>query len=378
MILEKINKSQRGCAEHLAKISGYYSSGTNLMRVLRNPSKEFDNLNALIRIIRYLFGDDEKKLMVQYSTEVDVNNKSARHILEYLSTNRLLDSMKNLIDKMANCKNRESREYAKVYQLQYQRHTDYYSLDTESFIKSINEIKTNVKELKVYLNLLKFYLAYYIQDYRMASSLSKIISLDIDDIKDEYIKSAYKAKYDEALSYIYLRVFNQPEESREKSEAVLNNTVGLGAITYAYYTMGCSYMFSSYDQSLGYLNKSIELYKSLNLESAVKDVKEKVDLLNVIWEKNEDIYSITPKLLQDSKRGVLQESSLMRFKDEIDISFYYLIRGILDNNTDQLLLSLIEFIKIGDTFMGNLPKLELLRRGFNEEVLKALISINQY
>jgi hypothetical protein len=28
--------------------------------------------------------------------------------------------------------------------------------------------------------------------------------------------------------------------------------------------------------------------------------------------------------------------------------------------------------------MGNLPKLELLRRGFNEEVLKALISINQY
>jgi hypothetical protein len=378
LILEEINKSQRGCAEKLAKISGYYSSGTNLTRVLRDPKKEFDNLNALIRIVRYLFEDDEKKLMQQYSNEVDVNNKSARHMLEYLSSNRLLDSMKNLIDRMAKCKNRESREYAKVYRVQYQWHKDYYSLDVKFFIKLINEIKTNVIELNVYLYLLKFYAAYHDKNYVLAKDFSDVVALDVDNIKDEYIKNAYKSRYNEVLSYIYLRVYNNPVESRKKSKEVLNSEVGSGAIAYAHYTIGCSYLFTSYDKSLENLNKSIEVYQSTNRKSAANDVKEKVDLLNVIWEKSEDIYTITAKLLQEAKRGNLQESSLIRFKDEIEKSFYYLVRGIKDDDNDHLLLSFIEFIKTGDTYLGNLPKFELLKKGYNKEILNALTELNQY
>jgi hypothetical protein len=98
LILAEIKKSPRGYAEQLAKLSGSYSSGTNLTKVLRNPSSEFDSLQGLIRIVKHVFGEDEKRLMEQYSTEIDPNNKSARHMLEYLSVNRMLDSMKSLIE----------------------------------------------------------------------------------------------------------------------------------------------------------------------------------------------------------------------------------------------------------------------------------------
>jgi hypothetical protein len=100
-----------------------------LTKVLRDPSKEFDSLFGLIRIVRYIFGEDEKKLMEQYSTEIDPNNKSARHMLEYLSVHRMLESMKSLIDKMLDCKNVKSKEWAKVYTIQYETGTDFYGMD---------------------------------------------------------------------------------------------------------------------------------------------------------------------------------------------------------------------------------------------------------
>lgn len=376
LILNEIDNQPRGYSEQLATITNY-SSGSNLKKVLRSEEKEFDKFLSIQDLVRYLFPDDEKKLMVQYSKEIDPNKKTARAMLEYLSVNRLLDDMKDLIERMSLCKNNESREFAKVYSIHHEYQTGYYNLDDVKFINNINGIKTNVIELRVKLNLMKFYGFYRQENYRNAYDISKYIDHEIEFIDDEYLKSIYKTRYNEVMSYIYLRVRDDVEEARKRAEQIINENNVIGAVAYAYYTLGCSYIFTSYDESLGNFNKCIELYEAANRDKAViNDVKSKVDLLHVLWDKEDDLYSLYPKLIKNAKKGILTESDLEKSRDLIDKDFYFLIKGIKENNTDLLLQSLILFIKKGDVFIGNIPKIELLKRNYNEDTINLLISLN--
>jgi hypothetical protein len=152
-----------------------------------------------------------------------------------------------------------------------------------------------------------------------------------------------------------------------------------GAVAYAHYTIGCATMFTSYEKSIKHFNKSIELYQASNRDKAViDDVKGRIDLLNVIWDKDQDIIcSIDAKLLHEVKNGNLTAFQLEQYKDKLEETFYYLIKGIRENNNDLLLQSSILFLKKGDTFFGNLPRIELLKRKFNKDVLNALVSLNQ-
>lgn len=374
-ILNEIDSHPRGYVGELAEITNY-SSGSALKKILTDRDREFDKFNSLVKLVKHLFGHDEQKLMAQYSKEIDPKNKTARTMLEYLSSNRLLDEMKLLIDKMKKSNNKDSREFAEAYAIQYEWQSNYYTLDTMVFMNKINEIKTNIIELKVFLNLLKLYAFYRQENYKMSYEISKFLIFEIDNIKDQYIKMSYKTKLNEALSYIELRVLDNPEKSRKYSQEVLNSDAGLMFKSYAYYSIGCSYLFTSYDKALYNLSESIKLYETVNRKDVVKDVREKIELLNVIWNKESEFYSVNTKLLFEAKIQRLSVENLEKFKDTISQPFYLLIKGILKNNNDLLLQSLIEFLKIGDTFLGNIPKLELLKNGYNQDVLNALISIN--
>jgi hypothetical protein len=378
MILNELDKhkGEKGYSEVVANIANY-SSSSALKKVLKGEGKEFEKFNDLVNLVRFLFGSDEVKLMEQYSNEIDPCNKTARCMLEYLSCNRLLDSMKQLINKMSTCNNKDSREWVKVYTLQHEWQEKYYDLDVNRFRQSTNEIKTAIHELKVKLELLKIYAFYYNKNYKMSYELSKHMDSDIEEIKDDYIKSMYRTKLNEVLSYIELRVLNNPEESRKRSEVVIKDNIGLPFTSYANYSIGCSYMYTSYEKSISYLNESIRLYQSVNRVSAVKDVKEKIELVNVIWDKKTEFYSLNAKLLFEAKRDNLNDGDLEKFKGELDLSFYLLIKGINENNNDILLQSLIEFLKIGDTFLAEIPKIELLKRNYNKDVLNALIGLNR-
>jgi uncharacterized protein YsxB (DUF464 family) len=317
--------------------------------------------------------------MEQYSNEIDPCNKSARIMLEYLGVNRSLEVLKNLIDRMSECKNKDSREFAKVYTIAYEWQTNYYDLDTIKFINKINEVKTSIPELRVKLNLLKFYGFYRQQNYRMAFEIGKFIDIELENIGDEYIKSILKTRFNEAVSYIYLRVLDNNKEAIKRAEQIIEENTVAGAVAYAKYTIGCAYMFESYDKSIEYFNKSIELYQVAKRDKAViDDVKGRIDLLNVIWDKEIDIVcSVESKFLQDAKKGIMSAYQLEQYKEKLEEPFYYLIKGIIENSNDLLLQSSILFLKKGDTFFGNLPRIELLKRKFNKDVLNALVSLNQ-
>jgi hypothetical protein len=376
MILDSIDQSQRGCAEELAKISGSYSSGSNLKKVLLSPSKEFDSLNGLIKIVRHLFGEDEKKLMEKYSTEIDPNNKTARYMLEYLSVNRLLDSMKQLINKMLDCKNKDSREWAKVYSLLYEWQTDFYGMDFNVFISRLDEFKTNIHELNTLITIMRCNIYYKEKLYKMFYEISRTLQFSIENIKDEFIKTCYSVKYNEIMSYLSLRIFNEPEKARQYAQIVLDSDIGKTFNAYAHYVIGCSYLFTDYEKAKDHLYQSSKTYMDINRKDAADNVNEERELLEIVWDK--DIFSIHTNKdyryywMVKTNRQIPEELENLN----LDKPFYFLIKGMKENNTESLLHSMIVFVKQGDLFLANLPKNELLKRGYSENIVKELLNIH--
>lgn len=375
IILDYIEKSPKGTAERLAKISDSYSSGSNLKKVLCDPNKDFDSLNGLIKIVKYAFGEYENKLIEQYSTEINPNNKIARHMLEYLTVNRRLDYLKKMIDNMLECKNKESREWAKFYSIQYEWQKDFYGLDFLDILNKLNGFKTNSHELNTHKTIMRCNCFYKNRMYRMSYELSHGIKNSLENIKDDFIKISYGVKFNEIMSYLSLRVFNEPEEARIYAQKVLEFNIGQSFNAYANYILGCSYLFTEYDTSIKYLTESEKIYTSINRIDAADNVKEEIELLGIMWDK--DIFSVYYSkeykyywLVKNNKEINIDLKSL-----NLEEQFYLLIKGMIENDTDVILHSLIMFVKNGDLFLANLPKIELLKRGFSEDVIKALLSI---
>jgi hypothetical protein len=326
-------------------------------------------------MVKYAFGNEEQKLMEQYSMEIDVNNKSARHMLEYLSCNRKLDSLKRLIDKMSECKNSQSKEWAKVYSLQHEWQTDFYGLDFNVILNRLNDFRTNVIELNTLISILRCNCYYKNRMYKMSFELSHGIQNSIENLKEEYIRSSYGVKFNEIMSYLSLRVCNDSENARKYAENVLELNIGKTFNAYAKYIIGFSYFFTSYEKAKESLNESVKIYESLNRPRAAIDVKEELELLEIVWDK--DVFSVyyceKYKYYWMARNNV--DFNINDVNLDLEDPFCYLIKGMKENNTNVLLQSIIRFVKRGDMFLANLSRIELLKRGCDENVINDLLNM---
>jgi hypothetical protein len=59
--------------------------------------------------------------------------------------------------------------------------------------------------------------------------------------------------------------------------------------------------------------------------------------------------------------------------EEIETEYKFFIKGLKENSEKILMLSLIKYMKNNDKFLANLPKLELLKQGYDEDILFELI-----
>lgn len=379
MILNEIDKQPRGYAGELAKVAGY-SSGGNLKKVLLDEKREFDSIQGLIDLVRFLFSDDEHAIMAEYSKEIDPNNKLARHMLEYLSCNRLLDSMKELIDKMLQCSNKESNEWARVYSLQYEWQNNYHSLDINNHHIKVKDTKSSILELKILLKMMDCNCHYYKNNLKFAYDIIQEVTINVDLMKDDYIKNVFKTKLNEILSYINLWVLNNPSKAINNAEEVIKSNIGETFKAYAHFIIGYAHFYTSYDVAIKNLLESIAIYNSINREKATDDVYEVIDRLNVFWGKKIDadykFRSLESHLLYKFKNGINIEIELEEKKNKLYEPFYYFLLGLVNNSKDLIMLSMIKFLKDGNTFQANLVKIELLKRGENELVLSELINFN--
>jgi hypothetical protein len=353
MILNEIDNHPRGYVEELALVSSTYSNGGNLKKVLNDPKKEFDKFQGLINIVEFIWNNNSVEIMVEYSKEVDSNKKTARNFLEYLATNRQFEAFNSLVERMINCTNKESQEWAKIYKFQYQYEISKTQEDYQMLVKEINQTHINTYELNVYKKMLMNYCFNQLSDYNMLKMLSVEIEQEVELIENEYIKERYMIRSSEIMAYYHLKVGNNPEVARECADKIISSNARPAFKAYAYFIKGYSYLFTSYDKAVYYLRKSMEIYSSLNRQFEVDDLTRKLIFVNAFWGKVKwEEYTSTTKL-------------------NAEYQLYF--DGCNTKDNKKLMLSLIKFVKNNDIFLANLPKIELLRNGYDEEILEELI-----
>jgi hypothetical protein len=375
MILNELDNGAKGLtADELAEISGY-SSGSNLRKVLRDEKKEFEKFTGLIKIAGLIWEKESIEMMIKHSTEVDPKKKAARNFLEYLVRNREFEAFNNLLDKMDECSNKESNEYAKIYRLQYEYELAKETEEFEELLKKISATHVTISELKVYKNMLLCYCFDQISDYTMTKVLSKEIELELEKIENEYIKEMYMIRYNEVMSYIYLRVYNNPDKARGCADKILESNAEIAFKGFAYYIKGYSYMFTSHEKAMGYLNKSVSMYEKLNRTHDIELLNKDIEFVNIFWGKCDKENTLTIKnqvFLQVSNNKKVDIVFLEEVKEQ-EFKLYF--EGCMNKDNKKLMLSLIKFIKKNDLFLANIPRIALIRNGYDEEILDEMISM---
>jgi hypothetical protein len=374
MILNKIENEQRGYAEILAGIAGY-SSGSALKKVLNDEKKEFESFKSILKIVEHIWKNDSLELMVEYSKSVDPNKKTARNFLEYLATNRQFEAFSNLIDKMNDCKNKESIEFAKLYKMELEYQSITTKEESNKLIQKISEIHVTFKELEVYKKILIHYCCNIKEDFDTMKFLYSQIKTELELITNDYIKERYLIKIMEITAYTKLLAYDEQDSARKYADMILESSATASYMAYANYIKGYSYTFTSYDNAIKYLNESMGLYEKLNREKDAEDIKQDIEFINVYWDKGVQCEFTKNGLFQKVKNGQkLSEEEINN--NELDQEFKLFLEGYSNRDNKKLLLSLIKLIKKNNLFLANLPKIELLKNGFDQEIISEMISMN--
>jgi hypothetical protein len=352
LVINEIKSRPKGFMEEIAKRCGY-SSGSALGKILNNPEKEFEKFQSLILLVKELWENEYIEMVIRYSKEVHVNKATSQNLLEFFAHNRQFEALNNLLDRMDHSTNKKSLEWVKMYRMQYKYELSQTKEEFNSLLNEINEIYVNSYELKTYKKMLSNYCFEQLEEYNMVKLLSSEIEEEVKQIENSFIKEMYTIRKNEIMSYNYLFVYNNPEKARECAEEIISSNAATAYKAYAYYITGHSYLFTSYEKTIKYLNMSIDGYEKLNRQHDIKNILEKIEFVNIVWNKKTNVIQINPK--------------------EIEWKLYF--EGVKNKDNKKLMLSLIEFIRNDNLFLASLPKIELLKNGYDEDLIEGMLSI---
>jgi hypothetical protein len=213
------------------------------------------------------------------------------------------------------------------------------------------------------------------KDYEMTKFLLKDIDQKIELLDDGYLKEMYMIRFNQIMAHQYLYVENNPIAARECTDKIISSNAQEHFKAYAYYIKGYSYLFESYENTIKYLNKSLDLYEKINKTHEIEDLKEKIEFVNVYWDKfREDKCNyINNNLLLNIKKGIDISGQLEEVKD-MEIEFRLFFEGYNSKNNKQMTLSLIKLIKKNDVFLANLPRIELIKNGADMDIIEEIFA----
>jgi tetratricopeptide (TPR) repeat protein len=381
MILNKCEE-ERGLAVKLAELGGY-SSGSALLKILKDEKKEFAKFYGLVKIVRHLFPDQEKEIMADYSMTLDPNKQTARVMLEYLEVSKLHDVKRELISKMLSSKNQESLEFAQVYNVD-----DLYltgKIDYLEAIKMYDEISIKKSvEMRAGIVLFKNYCYMDKQMHHMSYDLSQGLENVIDQITECYIQETYYSRL-AIFKVSYLVRAGKQDEARDLCDELINKIDDSYFKSWAFLHLGNSYIVSDYRKAQFYLSTGYKLSAGIH-EHAEVNIKRSLNFLNTLWDKDaehlnlksnhpSDVHEVVFYLI---RKGQCTQATKELNKMDQDsmtnsqLAFHFYYRGLIDSSIENHSLSIEYFKKANDVYFRNLPILELQKLGIHASLLKAL------
>ncbi len=334
------------------------------------------SFEIVLATIRFLFSNKEDELMIKYIQEIN-KPSNIYPSLEYLATHRHIEELGILIEKQASNKNATCQEWLKIYSFFYNWQKNFKNIPRIEQLKRIRELKAQEPELKIFIRLMEMYVFYFELKYCVVQEFSTGLYEEIKALENNYIKSSYKARFSEMMSYINLKVYNDQIKARDYAESLLEGNIGRCFNGFAYFIKGYSYLYESFDKTVKYLKESYKQYHKYYNAYAL-DIDEKIELAKVIWDKPvEPKYPLNQAYLLIKQGNNDQAITILEgIESEEKEPLVQFLRGLIYKDSNIMLQSMICLLKRGDTFLANMPKVALLQNGFSEDVLTDLINLH--
>lgn len=261
-------KSQEDVAKHLG------ISGPAFSKNLSGKS-ELNFLN-MIKLVKDLYEDNvELTFMVREFCKKMNGKKNIRIAMEYANAIGDFELLRIAVQKGFNSNNTLTKEWAFVYEMVLIRLKRF--LSDKSLLEELNERKKHrtveSDEAKIMLDIITFYTLYESREYKMLFNYSEMLLPKIEKISDAFIRDLYRVRIQEIIAYASL-MDEQIDKSRDICHEILNTEDNFGYLDMLKVSaLGClgeSYSFDSYEQSLWYLNKGIELLNKCHSHRAVE------------------------------------------------------------------------------------------------------------
>ncbi|MDT0160371.1 AimR family lysis-lysogeny pheromone receptor [Bacillus sp. AG4(2022)] len=370
MLINRL-ESERGLPTKMAKLAGYSSSGA-LMKVLRKVDGDIEKFDGFVRIVHELFPEDKFDLMFEFAKSLNPNRMTARFMIEYAALYGLRDMKIELINKLADSDNDESKDWAFVYNIDHKLIVE--EIGGFEAINQLSQRKYVSPEMKVYGKIVQFYSFYDMRNINMMTTLYNDIQVDIEDIKNNFTKSSYYTR----LMLIETSVDLHSETISRVKEKLFFVDACLDPLkAYAYLQIGNSYMMTNYEKARDLFLRAMEC----SSESTKVQIKRSFNFLSILWDKFDEYESdgsLSNELFFQAKQGL--KDLAIETLNKIDIEalsdqekgFNYYYQGILFSDTNMFYQSIKYFNQCGEKFYKQLPLTELESRGVNKFILEAL------
>lgn len=265
-MLLKECENQRGLATKLAKIAGYQNAG-GFKRMLEKPDdKDIEKLDGLLKAAKTIYEDNFESLLIDFAKTLNPNTLTSRLLLEYATVYRIHPLKSMLIESLKSADNKESNEWAFVYEIDHKIETG--EIGLLEGVQLLNSKSYISYAMKVYSQIAQFYCYYDMRNVPMLNVISKELEHMLGKIANPFLKSSYFARY--YLIKIDINLHNNRIGNLLEDLFLIEDSLD-PIKTYVYLQAGNATMMKSYDKSKMYFEKALEC-KTGNSEKEIKKV----------------------------------------------------------------------------------------------------------
>jgi predicted XRE-type DNA-binding protein len=360
----------------------------NLAKVSEPTINRFINqkivlgFDSVLNIVKHKFPDREKQIMRDYI--VLQENQNARLSLEYCMINKMPEIADQIIYKLKNSEYPVNKEWAKIYEIERMRNKK--EITPLEVNERVHIVEAKSEEMKVMSKLLQIYANYDLANYPYLQGLVVGLEQRIDAIKSSSMKSSFKLRLGQILSYMSL-YNNEVDACRYYANMVIENTDSPYFRATGYHIMGRSFLYDSYEEGLKSFKQALYYYKQIEQEKLQEAILRNIKFLDSFWNKVSEYvidfdnnHYINDLAYYEVKAG--NKDKAIQINGKVDLEqlnnwekgFYYYYKAVIyDDNVDLYYDSVRYFRKSGDKFYIKLPLIELKRLGERDSILKAFL-----
>ncbi|MHA4074527.1 AimR family lysis-lysogeny pheromone receptor [Bacillus cereus] len=332
--------------------------------------------NTYGELLKEVFPDDVNTRRIcceRYFSQTD-KPMNKRLALDYLAVHGEQELLKQLIDVEKTSHDKDTREWAFVYELVYLRNKG--ELSGKSLQKRLHQAKKEIKisttEMQVLFEILSLFATADRRNFKLMNDTAVILLEEIDAISDPYIKLSFEYKIKECMIQGLL-MSGEVEKARATCHEIINREELRRRfpmiVATAYGTLGESYTFESFETATHYIRQAIELLeKKLNARMSLRNdmMVNTIEFLKIMWKI--ELNSVRPIhiaekayleiQLGNNEKAIQMLENLKEDNGELSaFQLYYL--ALAKNDKALFVESLNKFEQLGNIFYSQLPKKNL-------------------